>query len=410
MDSSNETRRRLDPNARFAIVYLALSGMFGVFTPYFQKLLSIQGFHEREIGFVFGMFETFGILALPLWGWLSDHSRHRRRILALAAAGTLGSFLAFGWIEDFWLALLAGAALGFFFRSVVPLLDGMALRYISEHGGDFGRMRVSGSVSFIVSILVSEALGVGGPAAHTIILGMAAFCLAMTSMSCGLLPLTERERAERNGQPPRQRYYDLAVFRSKPFIAITTVAFLANFSLVSHYSFFTLFLQKEFDFSAAGYAWIIGPIGEIFVVYFSSALIARLGVRAFFALGPAATALRLVGYAVAPSVEYVMALQVLHSFAYGASYFAGVYYVNRLVPVDMKQSAMSIFIALSMGVAGILGSSIGGIIIHQCGYRVLFAYYAVAAVLSVAGVVLFVRAPPSDGGGGPERSREHRMP
>jgi hypothetical protein len=60
---------------RFALCYFALFSTFGVLTPYFQKLLSIQGFHEQQIGFIFAVNETVGLGAPLLWGWFSDHSR-----------------------------------------------------------------------------------------------------------------------------------------------------------------------------------------------------------------------------------------------------------------------------------------------------------------------------------------------
>ena len=69
--------RSLGSEGRFAASYFALFSVFGVITPYFQKLLDIQGFSKQDIGFIFAAFETVGILAPPLWGWLSDHSRGR---------------------------------------------------------------------------------------------------------------------------------------------------------------------------------------------------------------------------------------------------------------------------------------------------------------------------------------------
>ncbi len=385
---------------RFALAYAALAGSFGVFTPYFQKLLSLQGFDEQHIGFVFGVFETFGILGQPLWGWRSDRARRRRRILAVAALGTMACFLSFGWIENFLVALAVGGAFGFFFRAITPLLDGMVFRYLSEHGGDFGRTRLSASFAFITSILILEAAGVAGEGARALILTMACVMLLLSAASAGLLPLTDREKVERAGGAPPRRVMDFALFRRRPFVALTVASFFFNFSLVSHYNFFTLFVQKEFDFPAAGYIWVIGTASEIPVVYFSSAIIARIGMRGLFAVGSVATAIRLAGYAAAPSVEWLMGLQLLHAFAYGAVYLASVHYINRLAPIDMKQSAMAVFIALSIGGGGLAGSSIGGTLIRCFGFRTLFGCYAAAAALSLVVLALFVpKLPPAEGRG-----------
>ncbi len=400
MDAGFARRSGHAATFRFALTYFALSGAFGVYTPYFQKLLSLQGFDEQKIGFICGAFDTFGIVAPPLWGWFSDRSRHRRRIIGAVALGAMVCFTSFGWITDFALGLLAGGAFGFFFRSMTPLLDGMVLRYISEHGGDFGRMRLSASVAFITAIVFLEVMGVAGESARTVILATGGVYLFLTALAAGALPLTEREKAERANGTATRRRFDVSVFHSRPFLMLTLAAFLVNFSMMGHYNFFTLFVQKEFDFQAAGYIWIIGPLAEIVVVFFSSAIIAKMGVRAMFALGPIACMLRLGGYAVAPSVEWVMGLQVLHAFAYGATYFASVNYINRLVPVEMKQSAMAVFISLSIGGAGIAGSSIGGTLIHIFSYRTMFACYAAVAAVGLFVLITLVpkpRAPLAEG-------------
>ncbi len=381
-------------DARFACCYFALFTILGVVIPYFQKLLELQGFNEEQIGFILGASSTVGIVAPPLWGWLSDHSRHRRRLLAVAAIGSLGAFLSFAVTTAFWLAIPAALVFGFFFRPLIPLTDGMALRYIAEHGGDYGRIRTAGSASFILVIITMEALGVAGPSGRTVILATAAVCLLWYTATTGLLPLTEREQAERASRTNHARHYDPSIFYSAPFIAFTVVAFLGRFAMFGYYSFFTLYLQNEIDFQEAGYVWIIGPIAEIPVIFFSSAIVKRLGVRCMLALGSGAAAVRLVGTALAPNVLWIVFLQFLHAFTFGAFYTASIHYIQRLVPADMKQSAMTIFASLTFGLGSIAGSSIGGVVVYHLGYRTMYASFGGVAFCALVGLILFVREPP----------------
>jgi PPP family 3-phenylpropionic acid transporter len=384
---------------RFGLCFFTVFSVFGVVLPYLQKLLALQGFNEKQIGFILAAGATVGVVAPPLWGWLSDHSRHRRRLLAAAGLGTLVPFLAFGWITSFWPAFAVSIVFGFFFRPIVPLADGMALRYIAEHGGDYGRMRTAGSVSFILIILFMEQLGVAGPAGRTVILGAAAVCVLALVGSVGLLPLTDREKAERASRENHQRHYDSRLFFRGPFIAFMAVAFLNRMAMVGYYGFFTLFLQREMHFQEAGYVWIVGPIAEIPVLFFSGALIRRIGVRRMIAVGCAAAAIRLIGTALAPSVLFILPLQLLHAGTFGAFYAASLHYLQRLVPRDMKQSAMAIFNGVSFGLAAIVGNAIGGIIIHHLGYRVMYASFGLIAITALAGLLAFVREPAPEAGG-----------
>jgi PPP family 3-phenylpropionic acid transporter len=211
--------------------------------------------------------------------------------------------------------------------------------------------------------------------------------------SVGLLPLTDRERAERATRESSTRHYDFALFFRAPFVAFIAVAFLNRVAMVGHYSFFTLFLQRELRFQEAGYVWIVGPIAEIPVLFFSGALIRRTGVRRLFAIGCAAAAVRLIGTALAPGVLWVLLLQLLHAGTFGAFYVASVHYLQQLVPSDMKQSAMAIFNAVSFGLAAIVGNAIGGVVVYHLGYRVMYASFGTIAIAALVGLLTFVREP-----------------
>lgn len=385
---------RRGADGRFAVSYFALFSVFGVLTPYFQKLLDLQGFHEKQIGTIFAVYETVGLIAPPLWGWFSDHSRHRRRLLLTAILATLVFFLAFGWITAFWLALLVAIPYGFFYRPIIPLTDGMLLRYMEEHGGDYGRPRSAGSFSFMLVIVVMELLGVAGSSGRGIILGTVAVCSLLHAASVAVLPLTAREKAERATRTRQKRHIDLALFRSRPFVAFAVAAFLSRLGMMGYYSYFTLYLQKEIGFQQAGYIWIIGPLAEIPVIFFSSAIIRRIGMRTMFALGTAAAAVRLTGFALAPTVGWIIPLQLLHALTFGAFYTASIHYIHRTVPPDMKQSAMAVFAACGIGLAAIVGSYVGGVLIHTHGYRFMFGCYGVVSLVALVVFLLFVKEPP----------------
>jgi len=222
--------------ARFAANYFCLFSVFAVVTPYFQALLRWQGLTTSQIGFVFSGFAVVGILTPPLWGWFSDHSHHRRSLLALAIVGAGVTFTLFGWIAHFWIALAAALLFSFFYHPIIPLTDGQVVRYLSEHGGDYGRPRTAGSVAFVVMMGLLEWLGVADRASGPtiVIRAMAIGCLAHAA-SVALLPLTERERAERADPRQKRRHFDWAILRRRPFVLFCLVAFLGRFGMTAYY-------------------------------------------------------------------------------------------------------------------------------------------------------------------------------
>ncbi|MCX7048819.1 MAG: MFS transporter [Candidatus Sumerlaeota bacterium] len=388
----------LNSQRRFAVMYFALFSVFAVITPYLQKILRLQGFDKEQIGYIQAALETAGILAPPLWGRLSDFARRRRRLIAIVIAGACASFLCLGQLSAeahsaLMIAMGMAAVFGLFYKAVIPLTDGLVLRYLSEHGGDYGRPRAAGSVSFILTIAIMEALGVAGEHGRAIILVTTLVCTIIHLSTISLLPLTQSEKEERHAPVRRRRHFDASLFLSRPFVAFASIAFLNSFAMAGYYGFFTLFLQEEIGFPQAGYIWILGPLSEIPMIFFSSAIIRRIGARNMLALGVAGTVVRLTGLAIAPNLWWVLPLQALHALTFGAFHTSSIHFLNRLAPPDMKQSATTLFSALALGCAAIAGNAIGGTLIEHCGYRAMYGIYGGVALIGLIGLFTFVREP-----------------
>ncbi|NQU42304.1 MFS transporter, partial [bacterium] len=222
-------------------------------------------------------------------------------------------------------------------------------------------------------------------------------CSVIHLVALFFLPLTERERSERCVRGPVRRHYDWSIFFSRPFLVFALVAFLGRFGMMAYYGFFTLYVENELGFAHAGYIWALGPLSEIPLIFFSSLIIARIGVKHMLGLAILATAIRLAGFALAPSVGWIVPLQFLHAFTFGAYHAASMHYIQRIVPPDMKQSMTAVFAAFFLGLPAILGSALGGNIIVVFGYRWMYGIYALIAALALVLHYVFVQEPRSYG-------------
>jgi len=378
---------------RFALFYLTAFALFGVYMPYFQRLLRLQGFHEKEIGFIVAAIETVGIVAPPAWGWFSHRVPYRRRIIAAALLGAGACFIAFGRIASFPLAVVMAVGFGFFYRPIVPLSDGLRLRYMAEHGGDYGRLRALGSLSFTAAIVMLEGLGVAGDAPKVLILGGAGTCAVIGAASALILPTTGGERAELADGTLRRRFA-WSLFARRPLLALGVVSFLNQIGMAAYYGFFTLYLEDVFSYRPAGFLWILAPLAETPVIYFSSAIIARVGVRNMLALGVGSAVVRLIGYSVAPGIGWIIPLQLMHAFTFGAFHTASIHYIHRLVPPDMKQGALAVYSAWAFGLASIVGNALGGVLVYHAGFRAMFAAVSVISLIAFVALVVLIREPP----------------
>ena len=376
--------------ARFALGYAALFLPFAVVAPYLQLLLKSRGFNKEQIGLIQGTMEVLAVLGAPLWGYLSDRLHRPRTVLLLVAAGAIPSFLLFGVTDNVVAAVGVAVLFGLFFKPLIPLTDGLTFHYLHARGGDYGPVRVGGSLAFLVTVGLMELLGVVGPRAAETILVAFAIAAALHVISILALPCPAAVSAHAAGDKPKP---DLRRFVTRAFILFTFAAFLGRMAMMSYYHFFTLFVQEQLHFEFPGYLWMIGPLSEIPVIYFSGRIMRRIGIRSLFALGLAGIVVRLLGFAWATSIWHVVPLQFLHALTFGAYHTASVTYVSGLVPAHMKSSAQTLFSALTIGLGGICGGVVGGYLAEAYGFTVLYAAFGGIAALALVLLLAFVPRP-----------------
>ncbi len=382
---------------RFALAYLGSFLPFAIVTVRLQSLLTGNGFAEDQRGVVLGSVEMLAALAPPLWGYVSDRLHRPRLVLLIAALGSIPLFLLFGLAHTLPVALLVAVAFGLFFRPQIPLLDGLTFHYINHRGGNYGVVRVGGSVGFIAILLLLTVAAPGSGGAIGVILP--AFALAAGVQVAALFALP----SDRQMESPRERREhprpELRRFLGRAFLLVTLAAFLGRMAMVSYYHFFTNFVEETLGYDRPGLIWALGPVWEIPVIFFSAWIMRRIGVRTLFAIGLAGVAIRLVGFALATEVWHAAALQPLHALTFGAYHVASVTYVSRLFPAHMKSTAMTVFAALTVGAGGLVGGAVCGSIAHAYGYATM---YAAAAGIGAAGLlVLVLLVPPTAKAGEP---------
>jgi len=175
------------------------------------------------------------------------------------------------------------------------------------------------------------------------------------------------------------------------FLWFTLCAFLGRLALMSYYGFFTLYLAREHGIAKAGLMWLLGPLSEIPVIFFSRRIMDRIGVRDLFALGLLGIAVRLAGFSVAHSLWVLVPLQFLHALTFGAYHCSTVTYVSRVVPVRLQSTAQTLFSAVTFGMGSMLGGALGGVLARHLGFRALYGTFG--GVAAVALGVLWLTVP-----------------
>lgn len=369
--------------------YLLLFSTYAILTPYLQLYLKARGFTPSRIGLLLGCLELAGIAGPIFVASLADRRTAYRAFLSAAFVLSALLFIPLQLSTTLPLALLCIAGIGFAYRSAIPLLDSLVGRVLPDPTGQYGRIRVAGSVGFILTSLFFQLTGlISGDSAMSILLSFAATAV-LAAGAVAFLPHVPRAShgSPSPSMPPglnasiglkaRGNGFDLA------FWAVIGVIFLARFGISAHYSFFSLYLKERFALTNVSMIWAIGAVAEIATIFFSGRLIARFGIRTLLIVSIAGVSLRLAIYGLSPSLVLVVAAQLLHAFTFGTLHTASVAYINQKIGGPRRGLGMAIYNAVGIGVPNFIASSAGGFLIEARGFSTLFLVYAAVPVLGI---------------------------
>ncbi|OHE61800.1 MAG: hypothetical protein A2Z99_07180 [Treponema sp. GWB1_62_6] len=371
-----------------ALPFFAAFTIFGVASPFLPVLVRSLGYEPALVGILLGIFEVAGIAGPFLLGRLSDRLGRYRPSLALALALALVSLGPLALFRHPALTALALVVFAIGLRSILPLLDATATLTLGP-GGDYGRPRAAGSVSFVLMALFLQYSSILPPHSPARIAFWIAVAILGTLASLSVLPDRDpaelkARRAEHGAEHgPASRGERRAPWDPAFLVGLAAIA-LGRLAMAPISSFFSLYVVEELKVDAVALMWALSAGSEIPFMYFSTWLIRRFGPPRLLAASVVAVAARLAVYALFPTFAGAVAGQLLHSLCFGLFHPAAVAFVATKVPKERRGVGMAMYLSLGNGLPTFLGSTAGGFIVEAAGYRVLFASFIVFALASLA--------------------------
>jgi PPP family 3-phenylpropionic acid transporter len=341
--------RPVSASFRLSLFYGAFFLAGGVQLPFWPVWLASRGFGPGEIGALLAIGQWVKVAANPLTGSLADRSGDPRRFMLLlgivCVAGYLLCIPARGFIEITLLSALTASCLA----SILPIGEALALSFATGGKLQYGRVRMWGTLSFILTTLLGGRV-LNGRGADTIlylIIGLTALNL----LSCGFLPRAATHLHDT--QPGAWRR--LLTLRNFVFL---TALMLNTASHSVYYAFGTIHWQSQgFSDVTISWLWAEGAMAEAVLFFFGAKAVERLGLAL---------------------------VQLLHAGTVAAVGLAGMAYLSRTVPPRYAATSQAVCAAINSAIglgvfmlaAGALYGAIGGL-----------AYLAMAG-LSALGTIL----------------------
>lgn len=382
---------------RLSLLQAANFAGIAVYVPFFPPWLASQGLDGRQIGLALALAMVIRVAASPPITALGDGRIGAVRLLvALNAAGAAG-YLLLPLVTG--VGPLTGAVvlIAVLAAAIVPLGDHLTIAHVrAQPALDYGRIRVWGSVSYLLVTLAGGALfslhGV-----DTVPLALAALAIL-----AALVAFSAPEDPSRAARPEAAGAAPAAPGQMRLLWTAVLASALINASHAPLYAFGSIYwTQAGFSPAAIGLIWATGVMAEIVVLWWTGPRTGS-GVRAGLFWLAAAAVVAVLRFALMPFVQgYAgfLALQALHALSFGAQLIGVIIVIGALSPEGRRaavQGRVSAVNACLMGAATYLC----GLIFSEFG-RWTFAAgvpLALAALVLLALALRMARTAPLDTG------------
>jgi PPP family 3-phenylpropionic acid transporter len=345
-------------------MYWRLSGFYftyfvvlGIMVPYFPLYLKSLGMDAWHIGLLTSVLIGTKIVAPNLWGWLADHSQQRMLIIRLGCLLAPLCFMLIFWRRDFPFLVLIIFAYSFFWNAVLAQFEAVTLFYLAKQPEQYSRVRLWGSVGFIVSVTgLGWYFDRATLEAFPILILLGSFAIFASSW---LVPDPDPALAFARKNNDQSFFTRL---RQPHIVVFFSVCFLMVLSHGPYYTFFSVLMeQNAYSHTTIGLLWSLGVLAEVVMFWFMHRLLPRFGLRSLLLVSLLLTAMRWLLLALFPQQFGLMLFgQCLHAFSFGAFHSSAIEIVRRWFSLQQSGKAQAFYSAVSFGAGNALGALMSG--------------------------------------------------
>lgn len=370
------TTRLTSPLLWSAVCYWFFFGGIGSLSPFLGPYYRHLGLSGAQVGLLSAVPPLAIALLAPIWGTAADRRGIHRRVLRIVIPPAIAvsllltqasGFLAIFALIALWAALMA---------PVAPILDSYAITISDAHGQSYGRLRFWGTLGYMLSVvLVGWWMRTAPHNAFLFVYVALLACLLLSTMG---LP---RSQNKANTAGPRIQTNLVALLRRQPALALLlVVSFLVAIGMSTLGNFFGIYITELGGTSAQiGIANAVLALSEIPIMLGAGWLQRKLGDPRLILLALAAYLARFILYSLAPSANWIIAIQPLHGLSFAVYLVASIRLVYVLAGKDQAATAQSL-LASVMAVGNIAGAFANGFLLDHFGVAAIF-WSASAAVL-----------------------------
>jgi len=363
------------PYWRLSGFYFFYFAALGALVPYWGLYLQSQGLSALQIGQLMAILMGTKVIAPYIWGWLGDHLGHRMRIVRQASLLSSIVFAGMFWAQGFWQIALVMILFSFFWNASLPQFEVVTFTYLGERVPRYARIRVWGSVGFIVAVVLLGVM-VDSQGAR-IILSAVALLYAGIWLSSLLV-------RDPDPQPhPREQPSILSVIKRPAIVAFFAAVFLMQMSHGAYYAFYTIYLEDYgYTKTLIGQLWALGVLAEVGLFVVMHRLLERWGGRLVLVVSLLFASIRWVVVGLFPeSLSMMILSQLMHAATFGTFHASAIHLVHHYFRGRHQGRGQALYSSVSFGAGGAVGSLISGIVWDTLGPAESFLIASAVALI-----------------------------
>jgi PPP family 3-phenylpropionic acid transporter len=374
------------PYWRLSSFYFFFFAIVGALVPYWGPFLRTHGFTAEQIGELFAILNISRIVAPNVWGSLADRSGRHMRLVRLAAVLAAISFGGVFVDQGYLWLMVVTAAFSFFWNGALPQFEANTMNHLGAHEHYYSRIRLWGSIGFIVAVVLLGAL------VDRLGAGVVPYAVFVCFLGMWLSAQVTPEQPGVTGHEQSGDFW--RVLRRPDVIGFFIAAFLSQMSHGPYYAFFSIYLQEHgYSGDLIGLLWAWGVVAEIGVFMLIHRWLPRYGPRWLMVAALLLGGVRWFAIGAFPETLWLLfAAQTLHAASFGIYHAVGIAVVTRFFRGRSQGRGQAVYSSMTFGAGVALGSLVAGYLWSPFGGSAVFY---LAGATSVLAAVFAYRAVPN---------------
>jgi len=362
------------------IFYAAYFAAMGLILPYFPVYLTDLGLNTLWVGIFVGALAATKVIAPPLAGLLLEYRNTNTRTFLLLTSGfatLVAAMLIPSW--DIYTLLGIVIVFGFFWAAILPLTDGLSLVVSEISIMSYGRLRVWGSIGFVLASFLG-GLWLVGDNISLFPWILTALLVLTTLAAIGFPDLSTLSKQTSQHKTTRQS-------NQKALLWLLFIGFCMQASHGAYYGFFSLYmLDAGYSGGEIGLFWIIGVLAEIILMWYWSKSIQKTSPVWVLGICLLLASFRWFGLALTTDIFAIILLQLLHAASFAAFHLSAVAWVRKFAKPHRQTSAQGWYSSIGFGLGSTVGIMLCGMIVETQGYSSAFYACTFIALLGLLAV------------------------